>query len=317
MSVFSKPFSVNQSRVLGNTFSLPVFGSLFPPVKDKLLIWLPGTNADSSHKLDKINGYNFSFVNCPPQYEYSDGFVDVSDGTSDWDGASYRDSKWECTYSAPAVGESGHDELLSVDDGTFYDINGDPISHDQGDFLNLNSTQFFFCSNFNKGLVIYNQPLTGDELTEVQNWVSCNYIDSDITLYSGDNGGYLIGYRSERVNDIYFGSISPEYTPEGDFLSNLQINTSTNLIVLQFEGGGYAGFDDVTFRINDGKEYTASWNAANNRYEATGDPDVIDSLGTGKISYIYFISMLPQRSNLLADDGSVLATDDGVNLTGV
>ncbi len=282
---FNKPFNLPQSYIK------------YPPVRDKLLVWLPGKNASSTQKLDRINGYNFSFTGCPS--------------------SPLNPTGWECTYSAPAVGESGHDEILAVDDGTFYDISANPIPHDQGDFLNLNSAQFFFCSNPNKGLIIYSQPLLDIELTEVQNWISCNYIDSDITLYSGDNGGYLIGYRSERVNTITFGSISPEYTPEGDFLSNLQINTSTNLIVLQFEDGGYSGFDDVTFRINDGKEYTASWNAANDRYEATGDPDVIDSLGTGKVAYIYFISMLPQRSNLLADDGSVLTADDGVNLTGV
>ena len=138
-----------------------------------------------------------------------------------------------------------------------------------------------------------------------------------ITINSGDNGGYLNGYRSIRVSDIPFGSIDPEYTPEGDFLSNFQVNTSTSLLVIQFEDGGYAGVDDVVFRLNDSSQYTASWNASNNRYEMVADSYILGALESGKIAYLFIDAMLPQRSTLTEESGVVLSNVNGIVLTGV
>ena len=138
-----------------------VYGSTWPPLKDDLVVYLTGANEDATHKRDKVNGYHFRFDNCPGDYEYSDGSLDESDGTSDWDGESYITSGWGCTYYAPAAGEPGHAEVLAMDDGTFYDGSGNPRPMVLADLTDLSGPVWYFCEK--RGLYGYDHALDASE----------------------------------------------------------------------------------------------------------------------------------------------------------
>ena len=142
-----------------------------PPVSDKLIAWLPGTNTDLTHKTESISGYDFLMANCPPDYQLDmDGNQALDmDGNPMW--FTELTEGWECEYTAPASGQQGHTELLAIDDGTLY-TGTTPNVLTPTILSNIANDQMFFCDNTNKGFVIYSEVLTGEELAEaVAYWV--------------------------------------------------------------------------------------------------------------------------------------------------
>jgi hypothetical protein len=146
-------------------------GSSGPPVSDKLLTWLSGGNTSNVLKRDYKNGYDFTIQNCPPDYHLDAlGNLELDAlGGPEWDVELYEG--WECEYLAPASGQPGHTVLLTNDNGELY--TGTTPNVITKDFTN--TEQVFFCQAAGKGLLVY-EPLTPDELLEVQGWITpCIY----------------------------------------------------------------------------------------------------------------------------------------------
>jgi hypothetical protein len=156
-------------------------GVVLPPVLDKLIVWLKGDNVSSTVKRDSINSYNFLQQNCPPDYlrdNNGDLELDMS-GNPIWITYLYYQD-WECEYLAPAIGQPGHEEIVAVDiTDLFYDPNGIPIPNNKNDLYAVSKYQFFFCELPGKGLLIYNESLTGAELAEVQAWMGACVVTRD------------------------------------------------------------------------------------------------------------------------------------------
>ena len=173
----SKPFTFSpySYRPTSSAFSFFPFsdsGVSIPPT-NTLIAWLKGTNLTDSVKLDSVNGYNFTFDSCPlvpvldgagdPVYE-ADGVTPIYEASPDYSG-------WGCIYSAPASGQTGYDELLAVDDGTLYSVRV-PIPLNLTALNALNLPWIFFSESSGKGLGIYSGDLTGQDLTDANDFFS-------------------------------------------------------------------------------------------------------------------------------------------------
>lgn len=135
-------------------------GVVLPPILDKLLFFLNGADADSTHKFDAINGYHFLITT-----------------------AESAPGAWDGEYLAPALGEPGHDELKAADDGTLY----------TGDTANILTRaildtwlgrQYFFCPG--RGIYGYVEALVNDELLIAQQWCGVTYWEAFMDTYWDD-----------------------------------------------------------------------------------------------------------------------------------
>ena len=174
-----------------------------PPVTDKLLAWLPGTNATTSTKLDSINSYNFTFQNCPPDYLFDvNGTLELDiNGDPIW--ILNLIAGWECEYLAPAVGEPGHTELVAADGGlVLYDASGNPLANTKAALYAAQNDQLFFCENAGKGIAFYSEVLVGDELQAVNDWKGSCVVNNERDTWLLEDDG-----------------VTPLYTDEGEILT--------------------------------------------------------------------------------------------------
>ena len=155
-------------KVASDIIRPPCAGGGGLPASDKLLVYLNGTNATSSTKLDVINGYNFTFDTCPPDYWLSvDGSLELDvDGNPNWV-VSVTDG-WECTYYAPASGDPGYAQLTALAAALDMYAGGVPVGMTMTEWRALTNDQVFACNS--KGILVYDQVLTGDDLAAAQLW---------------------------------------------------------------------------------------------------------------------------------------------------
>ncbi len=162
-SPFSPPFL---NPVACPLYADGVIGSSLPPVSDKLIAWLDGSNTDLTHKTDKINSYDFLMANCPYTAILDGEGNPVLDGAGDPIYSPELDTTgWECEYTAPASGQPGHTELLAIDDGTLY-TGSTPNTLTKIIMEAIDNDQMIWDHN-REALLIYDAPLVGDELQSV------------------------------------------------------------------------------------------------------------------------------------------------------
>ncbi len=147
-------------------------GSSLPPVSEKLIAWLKGPNVDNTTKREYINEYHFTQQNCTPDYILDNEGNQITDLLGDPIWFTLLETGWECEYLAPASGEDGHTELLAIDDGTLY-TGSTPNVLTKAILAAISNDQMFFGYCSGKGLVIYSEVLTGQELLDAQSFVQC------------------------------------------------------------------------------------------------------------------------------------------------
>ncbi len=138
-----------------------------PPVPEKLVVWLSGSNRTDSLKRDRINSYDFTIQNCPSDNLLDNLLATVTDllGNPIW--FTYIFAGWGCEYLAPASGSTGHTELLAIDNSGYLFAGSTPNVNEEADFVAWNDNQMFWSAS-KEQVIIYSEILTGSELAEVQ-----------------------------------------------------------------------------------------------------------------------------------------------------
>lgn len=139
---------------IGSPTILPyLVGRKYPPALDKLILWSPGILDSTLVRRDYINDHQVAII------------ANGDTITNSWDTTL-------ATYSLP------NDTALETQDaleGPFWYSTGTPVVHtlSEIELFATSKTATFFCYHNNRGLAIYNQLLTGDELAEVQTFFGC------------------------------------------------------------------------------------------------------------------------------------------------
>ncbi len=177
MSIISPLILKTIARTISTPYRLPSFDSgeiQYPPVQGKLIAWLRDGNTITGLKEDLINGYNFTYFDCPGN-AILDGFSNpVFDAKGDpIYSAGNNTANWGCKYQAPVQGQPGYTQLIAVDDDDTLYGSGSP---QPPNILNktileaiLNDNMFFNASS-TKGFAIYDLTLTASELTTIRAW---------------------------------------------------------------------------------------------------------------------------------------------------
>ena len=174
MSIISPLILKTIARTISTPDRLPFLGASIPPIQDKLIAWLPGTNLPGNLKKESVSGFNFTIANCPgfPVLDGDGDPVFDDDGDPVLDGG-FDTTGWKCEYQAPVQGQPGYTELIAIDDGTLYG-SGSPQPPNvltKAILAAIDSDQMFFADRPGRGFVIYDSVLTGLELTDIENWL--------------------------------------------------------------------------------------------------------------------------------------------------